>query len=126
MKTILVLLAATLASASGDAFMSRGMKQLGDVSAGGGAFWKMPAMFGNPSVWGAILCYAAFFFLYSAALSWSKLSLAQPLTALTFVFAALIARFVLGESLSPWRWAGVVVIMAGVVLVSLEAPGQLK
>lgn len=120
------MLLATLASAVGDALMSRGMKQLGDISTAGAtsALARLPAMFANFNVWGAILCYAAFFFLYSAVLSWSRLSVAQPLTAMTFLFAALIARFALGESLTGLRWAGILLIIAGVALVSLEAPSR--
>jgi drug/metabolite transporter (DMT)-like permease len=63
---------------------------------------------------------AGFFFLYLAALSWVDLSFAMPLTALSFVFAALMSRFVLGEQVSWHRWVGTMVIVAGVTLVALD------
>jgi drug/metabolite transporter (DMT)-like permease len=117
MKTFGVMALACLVSSLGDAFMSRGMHQVGDVSAG---LSKLPSMFQNRLVWISIACSAAYFFLYSSTLSWAKLSVAQPLNAMTFVFAAVLARFYLGESLSTPRLLGILLITAGVALVSWD------
>ena len=119
MKTIAVMIVATLASALGDAAMSRGMKQFGDVSAlGFGNLWKILGMFANPLVLTSVVCGAIYFFLYSSALSWSPLSATQPLNALNYVFSALLARFVLGERVPPGRWVGIGLIVAGVILIT--------
>jgi drug/metabolite transporter (DMT)-like permease len=111
---------ACLVSAAGDALMSRGMRQVGDVSALGGQFWLVLRMFKNPLVWASVACSAAYFFLYSSALSWGELSATQPLNALTFVFAALLARFALHEHVPGYRWAGLLAIAIGVALVSMS------
>lgn len=119
MKTIVVMVAANLASALGDSFMSAGMKQVGDVSAMGQA-WKLLTMFGNRSVLLSIACAVIYFFLYSSALSWADLSYAQPMNALTFVFAALIARFALHEHISGRRWLGIGVIVVGLLMLTWD------
>lgn len=120
LRTLTCMTLAALASAGGDALMSRGMKQVGDVAAGGFAAGRLFSMFANPWVWAAILCWAGFFFLYSATLSWADLSLAQPMNALAMVFTALLARVVLGEAVTPWRWGAIALIAAGVLALSLE------
>lgn len=120
MKTVAVMIIASMVSAAGDAFMSRGMHQVGDVSVLGTQFWRIFAMFRHPLVWASICCSAVYFFLYSSALSWADLSLAQPLNSLTFVFAILFARFVLHENVSGYRWAGLCAIVIGVALISMD------
>lgn len=122
MKTFVVVLLATLCAASGEALLSVGMKQVGDLSAHGAG--RMLTMFGNPRVVVGVVLMGAFFGLYSAALSWADLSFVQPLTAMTFVFGALFARFWIGEQVSGWRWAGIALIVAGVVVLSRD-PSQL-
>ena len=38
--------------------------------------------------------------------------------SLAFVFTALLSALLLGESISPMRWAGFAVVVAGLVLVA--------
>jgi drug/metabolite transporter (DMT)-like permease len=52
-------------------------------------------------------------------LSWADLSYVLPVTAIGYVLVALVGRIFLQEQI-PWkRWAGIALIVAGVVLVSL-------
>ena len=44
----------------------------------------------------------------------------MPLTAMSFIFVALMAKFVLKEDVSWQRWAGTVLIVVGVAFVGLE------
>ncbi|MBI4386173.1 MAG: DMT family transporter [Elusimicrobia bacterium] len=125
MKTVLVLILATLAAAVGEAFIARGMKQMGDVSLLGiKGLWKSVGMFTHPLVLLGIAFTILFFVLFTWALSWSDLSFAQPLTALSFVFGTLIAKYFLNEDVSFWRWLGVLVIVFGVFLITRD-PKQL-
>src|SRR5215468_1161582 len=59
-----------------------------------------------------------FFALYLAALSRLDLSYVLPMTASTYVLTALSAWLILGESVSPTRWAGTVAVTIGIVLVT--------
>lgn len=68
------------------------------------------------------LCYAAAFFALLGLLSTSKLSVAIPATALSFVLDTIAASVLLHEHV-PWkRWAGVVCVCAGVALAVQPAP----
>ncbi len=69
------------------------------------------------SFW-ALSAWPASFFLWLAILSWSELSFVLPLTALSYVVTALLATFVLGETVTPLRWAGTILICLGVILVT--------
>ena len=51
-------------------------------------------------------------------LSRLDLSTAYPFLALNFVLIALVGRFVLGEDISLARWAGLLLICIGIVVVA--------
>ena len=58
---------------------------------------------------------------YTLALRFLDLSIAYPLGALSFVAVALLSRGLLRERISPSRWIGVVLILAGVAMVVVRA-----
>jgi uncharacterized membrane protein len=53
-----------------------------------------------------------------ALLSWADLSYVLPVTSVGYVLVALTGKVLLNEQISGRRWAGIVLIMAGVALVS--------
>ena len=55
-------------------------------------------------------------------LSWADLSYVLPVTAIGYVLVALVGHVLLDEQIPVKRWAGIVLIMAGVGLVSLGTP----
>ena len=52
-----------------------------------------------------------------ALLSIADLSFILPMTAVGYVLAAVLGRFFLHETVTPWRWAAVALIFAGAALV---------
>jgi drug/metabolite transporter (DMT)-like permease len=54
-----------------------------------------------------------------ALLSWADLSYVLPVTAIGYVLVALVGHAFLAEQIPLKRWAGIVLIVAGVALVSL-------
>lgn len=54
-----------------------------------------------------------------ALLSWADLSYVLPVTSVGYVLVALSGRFLLNEQITFRRWAGILLIMSGVALVSL-------
>jgi drug/metabolite transporter (DMT)-like permease len=52
-----------------------------------------------------------------ALLSWADLSYVLPVTSVGYVLVALAGKVFLGESISPQRWVGIGLIVAGVALV---------
>ncbi len=119
-KTLLSLTIAIIAVSIGDVLLSRGMKQIGAISSyEPRLLLKVGAqIFTHPTILVGILCLAVFFFIWLAVLSWSDLSFVLPLTALSYVVTAVLALFFLGETITPLRWAGTILICLGVVLVT--------
>ena len=57
-----------------------------------------------------------------AFLSWADLSFVAPVTAVGYVLSAWTGAVFLGEQISARRWAGVLLIAAGALLVTRTAP----
>ena len=72
----------------------------------------------DPWVAAGVLLLISWFLTYTTALSWADLSYVVPTTAIGYVITALLSRVLLHESLSAARWAGTVLIAAGVILVA--------
>lgn len=112
----LVLLAVTLTAPLGDAFLARGMRQVGTVDLQHlNLLWH--ALF-NPYVDGGIVLLIGFFATYTTALSWADLTFVMPATSLSYVLIALLGHLVLGEHLSLHRWIGIALIMCAVGFVA--------
>ena len=72
----------------------------------------------NPWVITGILCLLGFFASYLTALSWADLTFVLPSTAFGYVVVALLARFWLHETITLYRWAGILLIVCGVGFVA--------
>ena len=59
--------------------------------------------------------------LYSGALRFLAVSTAFPITSLSFVMVTLLSRWLLGEKVTPLRWAGVGLILIGTSLIVAHA-----
>jgi len=123
MKTFVVILFATLSAAIGEVSISYGMKRGGEIDLTVPSQWVglILSVVRNPYVLMGVILLAVFFFLYLAALSWADISFVMPLTAMSFIFAALMAKFVLKEDVSWFRWIGTVVIVVGIIIVSMDS-----
>jgi len=119
-RTVVFMVFAVVAATAGDILMSQAMRRLGEVRITGlASLWRTGVrVFTTGRIWAAISMMATFFFLWLAVLSWADLSLALPMTALTYVLNASLAGPLLGERVSPLRWVGTLLIFAGVVAVT--------
>jgi len=75
----------------------------------------------TPLVWGGLALFGLSAAVWLLVLSRASLSFAYPFAALTYLIIVLVDRFVLHEAIPPVRWAGVGLIMLGIVLVSRSA-----
>ena len=57
-------------------------------------------------------------------LSWADLSYILPVTSIGYVLVAFVGRWLLDERITRLRWAGIVLIMAGVALVGSGSAPQ--
>jgi drug/metabolite transporter (DMT)-like permease len=112
----LILIAIMLTASVGDSLLKRGMDQVGAVDMHHlGLLWH--ALF-NPFVDLGIVLLIGFFACYTTALSWADLTFVMPSTAFGYVVIALIARYWQHEQLSPYRWAGIALIVSAVGFVA--------
>ena len=72
----------------------------------------------NLSVVGGLAIFGLSAIVWLVVLSRASLSFAYPFAALTYVLILLADRFILHETIPALRWAGVVCIVAGIVLVA--------
>lgn len=120
LKTMIVMLLAISAGAVGDIFLTQGMKSAGDLSAMGlkQIFETVIKALTN---WRLILgtaLQAVYFGLWLAVLSWEDLSVALPLQALSYIVVAFLAKWYLGEDVTPMRWAGIGLVCVGVMMIT--------
>jgi drug/metabolite transporter (DMT)-like permease len=115
-RKYLVLAGVTVFASAGDALLSHGMKQIGNISLH--HLQSVIFAMANPWVAAGIVLLLAFFAAYTSALSWADLTYVLPATSLGYVVLALVARFALHEQVSPMRWAGIVLITGGVGFVA--------
>jgi drug/metabolite transporter (DMT)-like permease len=116
LQRYLILLAVMLTASVGDTLLSRGMTQVGPVSMG--HLGMLLVAMRNPWVVTGILCLLGFFASYLTALSWADLTFVLPATAFGYVVVALLSKFWLHETVSIYRWLGIVLIVCGVGFVA--------
>jgi uncharacterized membrane protein len=119
MKTYAVLALAVLAQASGNVFLSKGMKYIvsfDKIESAGLISVPLQAA-GNPMIWIGVALSITFYILFATALSWSDLSLVLPIISAEVVVNVAFAEYFLGEPVSAVRWTGTFLIASGVILV---------
>ena len=72
----------------------------------------------EPHVLGGLACYVISVVVWLIALSRVPVSIAYPMLSIGYVVNALAAWYLLGETLTPMRLAGIGIIIAGVFLVA--------
>jgi drug/metabolite transporter (DMT)-like permease len=119
-KTMIIVLIAAVLGGTGHVFLAKGMRPVGDITEApsdrvGG---MVARALSNPwLIWGVVL-QASFFFIYLVLLSREDVSLVLPLTAIDYIVVAVLAHYMIGEAVTPIRWAGMGLIVAGVGLLS--------
>lgn len=117
-KVLVIMLLAVLSVSVGEAILARGMKQTNALT---GDWWAQTrGVVGNGNIIVGTLLMTTFFLLYSLALKRADFSFVMPMTALTYLLGAMLAKFYLGETVTPARWLGAAVITIGVLIVALS------
>jgi drug/metabolite transporter (DMT)-like permease len=121
MITALVIATMVVADAATDLFLTKGMRQIGQVStlAPRALLIFAGKALSNRHVLTSMACAAIRFAGFLIVLSWADLSFVFPATALVYVVGTLAAKFILEETISAHRWAGIMLVCLGVGLVSI-------
>ena len=119
-KILVILIAGLVCEAIGVVFLSKGLKQVGEVKQVTAAeIWRVvKAGATNPNILLGVALEAAFFVALLVLLSRSDVSFIWPLTAMGFVLTTLTAKYFLHEEVPPMRWVGVLLIMLGAGLIT--------
>jgi drug/metabolite transporter (DMT)-like permease len=121
LKTAVCLTLVVLGGTGGDLCFSYAMKQVGELASF--RWTNLSRMFGRaarmPLMWIGIVLHAVAFLSFVALLSWADVSFVVPATALSYAVGAAGAAVILGERVTTKRWAGIVLISSGVLLVLL-------
>ena len=106
---------------AGDLLNARGMARGGEIQNVGprGLASVVRYIATNPLVLSGIACDAVSFGALLALLSTTTLSFAVPVTALSTIFKTALAQWCLNERVTWRRWAGAVLVAAGIVLISI-------
>jgi drug/metabolite transporter (DMT)-like permease len=118
-KTQVLVALVVVTNVLGNAFLSRGMHQVGRIV----SFSPVDYLraFANPFAIAGILILIVWILSDLALLSRADLSFVLPVTASAYVLVALVGHFVLHDHISWQRWIGILLITGGVVLAE-ETP----
>jgi drug/metabolite transporter (DMT)-like permease len=72
----------------------------------------------NPFILLGVVCYGMGFLVWLVVLAKAEVSYAYPLISLGYVFTAILARVLIGETVTLTRMGGILVICLGVFLVA--------
>jgi len=122
-KTLFMVLLMVLCANVGDLMLKRGMLQIGAVQIsveGIERAFRLTAT--NGTIWLGILFLLGFTISYMTVVSWADYSYVMPAGAFGYALLTLLAVIFLHERVSVQRWAGVILICVGVLLVGHTKP----
>lgn len=123
-KTALLALVSVVFATSGQLLLKAGMGRVGYV---GTPQLSKPARLmvtvaKTPQIWLGLALFVVASAIWLIVLSRAPLSFAYPFAGFTYVLITLISRFGLREPVPGMRWAGILLIVTGIVLVARTAP----
>jgi uncharacterized membrane protein len=113
LKTWLFAAVVVLSNVFGNFFLKRGMPA--ELS----STWSYITVLFRPYVSLGVTLLILWMVARMTLLSWADLSYVLPVTAIGYALVAVVGWLLLHEHISARRWGGIVLIMAGVALVSL-------
>ena len=119
LSTFALILTGVLLNAGAQLLLKTGVTPLGVLSVG--LHNVLPVTLRVLSQWpivAGLACYVLSVGVWIVALSRVEVSLAYPMLSLGYVVNALAAWWLFGEMLGPMRWAGMALILLGVLVMS--------
>lgn len=113
-KTFFFAAFVVLSNAFGNLFLSLGMRHAGDAN--------LIVALAQPYTVLGILLLISWLLMRMAMLSWADLTYVLPVTAFGYVVSAMLGQQFQNEVIEGKRWAGIGLIVAGVILVGMQNP----
>lgn len=85
----------------------------------------LKAVFSSPFLWIGLATVALVFIIWSTVLTKIDLSVAVPIASFSYILVPVTSIIFLHERVTFFRWAGILLILAGVILVSLSSKERL-
>ncbi len=119
-KTLVLIGLSVILSVMGQFFLKLGINSLGkvDLLKTSNLISNIRLLASSPYIYLGFLAYGVSALSWLVTLSRADLSFAYPMMGLSFVLAAFVSELYLGESITMVRWAGIFVVVFGVVLIS--------
>ncbi|MDD5252538.1 MAG: EamA family transporter [Candidatus Omnitrophota bacterium] len=123
LKILLLLVASDILETAIHFFFKKGALAQGellvvDLSS---AIVFLKAVFSSPFLWAGLLTVVVVFIIWSTILSKIDLSVAVPIASFSYILVPVVSVICLHEQISVLRWIGILLILAGVILVSLSS-----
>ena len=117
MMNYLIMATSIALAIAGQLLMKRGMMAFGTFPVSQMLVNVIP-MFLNPWVFIGFVCFGLSSLFWLVVLSRMELSLVYPMVSIAYVIVAIFSWYFFKENLTMMRWAGIAVIILGVVLIS--------
>jgi multidrug transporter EmrE-like cation transporter len=119
LATFALILTGVLLNAGAQLLLKAGVTPLGELSVG--LHNLLPTTIKVLTQWpilAGMVCYVVSLGVWIVGLSRVEVSIAYPMLSMGYVVNALLAWWLFGEALGPMRWAGLFLILAGVVVIA--------
>lgn len=119
LATFALILTGVMLNASAQLLLKAGVTPLGELSVG--LHNLLPTAVKVLTQWpivAGLACYVVSVGVWIVGLSRVEVSIAYPMLSMGYVVNALLAWWLFGEALGPMRWAGMLLILAGVVVMA--------
>jgi multidrug transporter EmrE-like cation transporter len=119
LATFALILTGVMLNAAAQLLLKAGVQPLGVLSVG--LHNLIPTTLKVLMQWpiiAGLACYVISVGVWIVGLSRVEVSLAYPMLSMGYVVNALAAWWLFGEALGPMRWAGMVLILAGVLVMA--------
>jgi drug/metabolite transporter (DMT)-like permease len=123
-KTFVMILIMIIAGPLGNVMLGKGMKNVGNmtIASASDLVQVFQRVFSTTDVWLGVASLLTFFLANILVLSWADYSFVQPASSMAYGVVALLSIALLGESVTPLRWAGIAIICLGVFIVGRTNP----
>ena len=118
-KVFLLIIATDINESIAQIFLKKGLNWVGmdNITTGNLADFFLKS-FTSPFVWAWMAVFLINFFLWITVLSRVDLSVAFPVGSTSYIYVPLLSILFLHEVMNPMRWAGIILIIAGIHFVS--------
>lgn len=118
MKDIWLIFFSIICTTTAQLLIRAAMTKIGSVTSANGLLSALPAMLTSLQLWAAIALYGLSLITWIMALSRFEVGFAYSFFAGSFALVAILGWWLLGESLSPLRIVGIVLICVGIAMVA--------